>query len=353
MTDWTLERASDIRPTTLDWLWPGYLVRSKLALLDGDPEMGKSLLTIDIAARLSLGVPMPDGAPVDRPGTTILISAEDGAADTIRPRADAAGADLDRIILPGFGDRLPVLPDHIAKLEEMIRTVGADLLVLDPLMAFLPPRVAANVDQCVRQALTPLTNLAARTGCTILLVRHLAKRNDDRAAHRGVGSMGILAAVRSALFVAPHPSDYTLNVLSASKLNVGRRPPSLGYRVVAQPASPATIEWTGPIDLTADDLCRPPKSTECKIRDRAIDWLKCELAAGPRKAADIYAAAALAGIPERTLQRAKSNMPAKSHRVWDQKTERGEWYWYDSDVPWPKNAPFKKPYEFPPVEGPW
>src|SRR3989442_1501773 len=83
----------------------------------------------------------------------------------------------------------------------------------DPLMAFLPPRVAANLDQCVRLALPPLADLAARTGCTILFLRHLTKLLCGRAVRRGQGSMGILAAVRTALFVAPRPGDPTGRVL--------------------------------------------------------------------------------------------------------------------------------------------
>ena len=221
----------------------------------------------------------------------------------------------------------------------MIRAVSAELLVLDPLMAFLPPRVTANIDQCVRQALTPLTALAARTGCTILLVRHLvaSKTASTRpcAASAAWASWPRSARRHSTRRIpAITPCEYW----SVEELNVGQRPPSLSYRVIAAPARPATIEWTALIDLTADDLCRPLKSTEVKARDRAVDWLKRELAAGPRKAADLYAAAALAGIPERTLQRAKSDLPAKSHRTWDHKADRGEWYWCDHDAPWPKKA---------------
>ena len=111
MSPWTAERCSDVRAIPLDWLWPRYLARGKLALLDGDPEMGKSLVTLDLIARLSRGGPMPDGATVSRPGTSILVSVEDSAADTIRPRAEAAGVDLARLILPTFGGRLPRLPE--------------------------------------------------------------------------------------------------------------------------------------------------------------------------------------------------------------------------------------------------
>src|SRR5262249_26389086 len=175
MPTWKRRRCSDVGPIDLDWLWRGYLARGKLALLDGDPGMAKSLLAIDLMARLSRGGPLPDGTPVARPCTSILLSAEDDAADTIRPRAEAAGVDLGRLEVPDFGDRVPQFPDDLSALEELIVDVGADLVVIDPLFAFLPPRVAANLDQCVRLALTPLANLASWTGCAILLLRHFTK----------------------------------------------------------------------------------------------------------------------------------------------------------------------------------
>lgn len=353
MSPWEIELCSDVRPTKLEWLWRGYLARGKLAILDGDPEMGKSLLTIDLIARLSRGDALPDGSKVPRPGTSILLSAEDDAGDTVRPRAEAAGADLARLVIPNFGGRIPRLPVDIPALEELIRACSADLVVIDPVMAFLPPGVAANLDQCVRQVLSPLAVLAGRTGCAILLVRHLVKKSLARALLRGQGSVGIIAAVRTGLFVAPHPDDPTVRVLAATKSNVGRRPPALGYRVIESPAGQPTIEWTGPVDLLADSLCRKKLSTLVRARDRAIDWLKRELADGPRKSAELYAAAAEVGIPERTLNRAKSELPARSHRVWDEKANCGEWYWYDPDAAWPKKAPFRKPFEMPPLNLPY
>src|SRR5438270_8496598 len=105
MTPWKDELCRDVAARRLEWLWPGYLARGKLAILDGDPEMGKSLLTIDLIARLGRGGPLPDGANLPRPGTSVLLSAEDDAADTIRPRAEAARADLSRLVLPDYGGR--------------------------------------------------------------------------------------------------------------------------------------------------------------------------------------------------------------------------------------------------------
>ncbi|MFL6114876.1 MAG: AAA family ATPase, partial [Catenulispora sp.] len=322
-----------------------------LAILDGDPEMGKSLLTIDLIARLGRGGPFPDGAAVARPGTSVLLSAEDDAADTIRPRAEAAGADLSRLVLPDFGGRLPRFPEDVPDLEGLVRHCGAELLVIDPLMAFLPPRVAANLDQCVRQALTPLAGLAARTGCAVVFLRHLTKTGRDRAVYRGQGSVGIVAAVRTALFAAARPGDPGGRVLAVAKHNLGRRPPALGYRVVESPAGQPVVEWAGPVDLTADEACRTEPAGGVRPRDRAGVWLKQELATGPRPAAELYAAAAAAGIPERTLERAKAALGVSSHRTYDYTSGRGEWYWYDPDADWPGDAPFRKPSGLPPLRG--
>lgn len=341
---------SQVRPEAVRWLWPPYLARGKLTLLDGDPGVGKSLLTIDLAARLSRGGAMPAGEPAGRPHTVLLLNAEDPAADTTRPRAEAAGGDLERLHVVPLEDReAPLhLPACLPDLHQLVARHRADLLVIDPLMAFLPPHVSAGVDQCVRTALTPLARLAERTGCGVLLVRHLRK-DGGGAIRRGQGSMGIVGAARTGLLAGPHPADPTLNVLAVSKSNVAGEVPSLGYRIVSGANGLPVVQWARPVDLTADAVGGKPPA-KIPARDRAGLWLSEQLASGPRPATAVYSAAAEAGIPERTLERAKAALRVQSHKV--QAGERAEWYWYHPDAPWPADAPFKKPkvFELPPVE---
>lgn len=346
MTPLTARFTSDVRPSAVEWLWPHYLAKGKLTVLDGDPEAGKSLVSIDLAARLSRGGPLPDGVPLDRPMTSLFLTAEDGGEDTVRPRLEAAGADLGRVVLAGGPDgRAFRLPDDLPALEELIAGLAIDFAVIDPLMAFLPPRVAANLDQCVRQALNPLAELAARTRCTVLLIRHLTKQLSVRALYRGQGSVGIVAACRTGLLLGRHPDDPAVRVLAVTKSNLGPRPPALGLRVRGGVCP--VVEWGGPVDLTEEAACRP--AARLGAKDRATDWLRRELAAGPRTAADLFAAAAAAGIPEKTLKRAKQGLPAESHRTYDRQASRGEWYWYDPDAPWPADAPFRKPLGLEPL----
>jgi hypothetical protein len=346
----TARPLSQITSAPVRWLWERYLPRGKLAILDGDPGVGKSLLALDLAARLSRGGYLPDGtAAADRPHVTLILSGEDGAEDTLRPRAEATGGDLDRVLVVASTDGpLPRFPADVPALEESIRAHRADLVVIDPVMAFLPPEVAANSDQCVRGALNVLAELAERTDCTILLVRHLRKKEGGKAIHRGLASVGIIGSVRAGLMAAPHPADPELRVLAVTKTNLARKPPALGFRLVGDDAGRAAVAWEGPLDVPADALGLPVP-VPLFPRDRAADWLHRELARGPRKVTELLAAAAEAGIPDRTLERAKAELRVKAQFVHSRGGERA-WYWYDPCAPWPADAPFQKPFELPPLD---
>ena len=340
---------SRIESTPMQWLWEPYIPRGKLTLLDGDPGIGKSFIAIDLAARLSRGAPLPNGVIPSRPHVTLLLSAEDSAADTTRVRAEAAGADLDGLLAIDAMSGPPIFfPDRIADLEELIRLHAADLAVIDPLMAFLPPEIAATLDQCVRRVLTPLAALAARTNCAIVLIRHLRKQLEGRAVHRGLGSMGIIAAVRSGLLVSRRNDDPTRAVLAVTKSNIAGALPSLEFRIT-EVAGRAVIEWSGVAELSADTLVQRPEAP-LRIRDQAVLWLQKQLADGPRRVVELRDAAARAGIPDRTLDRAKGQLRVSSRKV--TLKDHSEWYWYDPTSTWPKNAPFKKPLPggLPPIE---
>jgi len=81
---------ADVERHPVRWVWPGRIARGKLTLIAGDPGLGKSFLTIDLAARMSTGATWPDDPLTERdPAATIILSAEDDPEDTIAPRFDA------------------------------------------------------------------------------------------------------------------------------------------------------------------------------------------------------------------------------------------------------------------------
>ncbi|MGI9050608.1 MAG: AAA family ATPase [Rubrobacteraceae bacterium] len=244
---------SSVEPEEVSWLWPSWLALGKLALVDGDPGLGKSAMTLDLAARVSAGKEFPDGAECEPGGAgVVLLSAEDGLADTIRPRLDAAGADTSKILalatVPDADgqDRLLSIPEDLPIIEKGIRRVGARLVVVDPLMAFFSGDTDSHKDQGVRRALAPLSGLAERTGAAVLVVRHLNKAAANNPLYRGGGSIGIIGAARMAFVVGKDPQDENRRVVASTKNNLAMPPRSLmfGLEEAESGSVRSTIEGT-------------------------------------------------------------------------------------------------------------
>src|SRR5262245_34827854 len=143
----TVIRYSQVVRQPIEWLWQERIALGKLTFLVGEPGLGKGLLAVDLAARVSRGSAWPGErehrAPV---GTAIVLGAEDDPRDTMSERLAAAGADLDRIItFTTEADEVgaPVarpfsLRDEMGALEAVLAsTPDCRLLVIDPISAYL------------------------------------------------------------------------------------------------------------------------------------------------------------------------------------------------------------------------
>lgn len=322
-------RLSDVVVEQVGWLWNRRIPLGKITVLDGDPGNGKSVLTTDIAARLSVGRTFPDGQPCEAAGV-VIMNAEDGLADTIRPRLDAAGGDPSRVLslatvpVGDEGDeRHLTIPEDIPTIEEGIRVISAKLVIIDPLMAFLSGRSDAHKDQDVRRALAPLARMAERTGAAVLLVRHLNKAQGGNPLYRGGGSIGIIGAARAGLLVGEHPEEDGLRVLAGNKSNLSPDPESLAYRIVTAANGAARIEYAGVTEARADALLRTPGDPEQKSAMReAMEFLRGELKDGPVAANAIKERARNNGISDATLRRAKADLRIASRKEGD-----GGWVW--------------------------
>jgi hypothetical protein len=309
---------ADVDREQVTWLWPGRIPRGKLVVLDGDPGVGKSTLTI--AAKVSTGSPFPDGARPER-GDVILLSAEDDIADTIRPRLEAAGADLNRCwVLPdvhpeGEPPRPPELPADLFLLEDLVKSKAAALVVVDPLMAFLAGQVDSHRDQDVRRVLASMAYMAARTGAAVLIVRHMRK-GAGSALDKGSGSIGIIGAARAGLLVAPDPEDEGRRILAMTKSNLAKMPEALAYRLVNDELyGAARVVWDGASRHTANDLVRARvDEDEAPALTEAARVLKEILADGPLPAGNVKRMAATAGVAERTLHRARHALGVTARR---------------------------------------
>jgi archaellum biogenesis ATPase FlaH len=252
---------SEVEAQQVRWLWSGRIPLGKLAILDGDPALGKSLLTLDIAARVTTGRPMPDGTPTEQ-GGVVLVAPEDGAGDTLKPRLEAAKGDPAQVLLLNtvehkgletdeVYERTFTIPGDLVVLEEAIHRVKAVLVILDPLMAVLGPDINSFRDQDVRRALTPLAQLAERMGCAVVIVRHLNKGNSENKLYRGGGSIGIIASARVGLMVTLDPDDENKRVLFTVKNNLSKWANSYTYQVVENEDGVPYIQWLEESDRPA------------------------------------------------------------------------------------------------------
>ena len=316
-----LQCVNDIRAQKLSWLWPGRIPLGKLTLFSGDPGLEKSLVTLDIAARTTCKTTWPDGACNEKSGSVVILSSEDDAADTIRPRLDAANADLTRIhileavrrqkqdgntSLEQFNlqDDITALQDAIAKLADV------RLVIIDPISAYLG-KTDSHVTSKVRGLLAPLTAIAQTLRFSVIFVEHLNKSN-LKPMYRSSGSIGFIAAARAAWCFGQDPENPSQRVMLPLKHNLAPEQQGLSYRIQeSRPEIPA-VAWGGPVALSADVVLQPEDSEERSECQQAMDWLREQLSGGPLPAPQVYREAKSVCIAERTLKRAKGKLGIKS-----------------------------------------
>jgi AAA domain len=321
--------ASKIERKKVEWLIPGRIPLAAVTLLVGDPGLGKSLYTHTLAAMVSRAG-----------GNALIATAEDSASATVRPRLEAAQADLERVSIvemtaeDGYPDALR-LPDDVVELELLVEEENARLLVVDPLMAHLPAEVNSWRDQSIRLALAPLRAIAERRHCAVVVVAHLNKSSSSDPIRRAGGSIGLSAAARSALLMAPNPDEpERQRVLTHWKSNVSELAPGQLYELepMLLPAlngypdvETVRLAYRGECDYDVEALLAERGDPEERgALDEVKAFLRDELADGRKVAvAVVRKRAGAAGIAPRTLERAKSKLGVKSEK----EGFEGSWAW--------------------------
>lgn len=357
--DLQIIRAADCPAEPVEWLWPEKIPIGKVTLLIGDPGTGKSLVALDVAARLSRGGAWPNhqAATADRaesknnlrqgdkekwrqgeeiidsqvslspclpvspsspphaatsnpsnaqpptPGSTLVLSAEDNLADTIRPRLDALGADPRNVfVVPSIHD----LRHDFAQLRVAVGSVpNCRLIIVDPINAYVGP-ADSHFQTVVQKVLAPLAELASEKRIAVLAIAHLRK-TDGAAIHRAAGSVGFVAAARSVWTICRDPENPNRQLLLPLKNNLSPAACGLAYSIEQHPTHSAPrIAWeSAPLQQSAETALAPknrgPESVE--LND-AAQWLKKNLEAGPWSAASLIRRADQFGFHKRTIQRA-------------------------------------------------
>jgi putative DNA primase/helicase len=224
----------------VEWLWPGFLPLGKLIVLCGDPGLGKSFLTMKIAALVSRGGPWPSvlgGETSGEPGSAIILSAEDDPADTIKPRLMAMGADLTKCLMhEGFVNQSDKLFDFVLgqSANHMRALAGSapdvKLVVVDPVSAYVGETDTYNNAQ-VRAMLRPLSEMANEYGITVILVTHMKKGQTEKAIHRAMGSLAFTAAARVVLGVTKDKGDSEIRVVTTIKSNLSKDTRAINFQI--------------------------------------------------------------------------------------------------------------------------
>jgi len=314
---------ADIEEQRVDWLWPGRIA-TKANVLGGAPGVGKSQLIANYIATVTTAGRWPDNTPC-KLGSAIIATSEDDAADTIKPRLRAAGANLSKVVILDAIDtvdgRKPWTLDDADELEALIEEQGdTRLIALDPVTQFLGKRDGHNTAD-VRGVLAPIQSLADKHHVCILMICHLNKSQGVGAGDRFNGSTAWPAVSRSAWLVGQHPHDEKQRVIVPVKNNLGDDKTGFAYTIEGcntETGIPTSrIVWAGETELAANDVINGPAKSPDDPEDQsakanAARFLAEQLKDGPKASREIWEASREAGIAEKTLKRAKKDMGIES-----------------------------------------
>ena len=240
-------RMSEVQSQEIEWLWYPFIPYGKLTIIQGDPGDGKTTMVLNLAAKLSKGEALDENMKVTEPVNVIYQTAEDGLADTVKPRLELAGADCERIIVIDESDKSLSMVDE--RLEQAIVRTGARLLILDPIQAYLGGGMDMNRANEARDMTKKLGALAEKTKCAIILIGHMNKASGNKAAYRGMGSIDFFAVARSVLLVGRVEGESNTRAVVQIKNNLA----AFGHPK-AFALSEDGFKWLGDYEITVDEV---------------------------------------------------------------------------------------------------
>jgi putative DNA primase/helicase len=319
--------AVNLQTREVEWLWAGRVPLGMITMFAGDPKLGKSYVTLSMAAAVSRGLPLPMSDVPSRAGSTILMSAEDDPVRTIVPRLTAAGADLTKIhilesvILANGCETLPSLRADIDAITAAATRLGdCRLIAIDPVSAYLKG-VDDNRNAVLRGVLTPLKRLAERLGAAVVLVSHLTKGTSANGKHRVLGSIAYVGACRANhLFVADHrdPTGRRVLVLDNGG-NVAPPSTTLAFVIEDQGPGPRVVWDDKTAPITVEEALRPQAAVnidreQADERHECDGWLRSFLAQGLKSSNEVFKAGNGAGFSKDQIRRAKYRIGAVARK---------------------------------------
>ncbi|HEY8007177.1 MAG TPA: AAA family ATPase [Methylocella sp.] len=310
---------------SIEWLWERWIARGKFHLIAGAPEAGKTTLALSIGAAISSASYWPDGTKAPA-GNVLIWTAEDGIADTIKPRLVQMGADLSRIkVVAGQrgpdGKTRPFNPaTDMPSLAEAANAIpgGVSLLIIDPVVAAIGTKTNSHNNAETRNSLQPVLDFAEATNCAVLGITHFTKGTAGKdPVERITGSVAFGALARIVLIASKNAASNQSEaprILVRAKSNIGPSGGGFGYDIIAAPLYErpdiiaTRIAWQESIEGSARELLAEAEGEEpgegLSKQDQAKRFLKTALSSGERPQKDIETEAKQGGISWGTLKRA-------------------------------------------------
>lgn len=312
--DYRLINMSDVKSKPITWLWYPYIPNGKITILQGDPGDGKTTLILRIAAKLSKGELIIDQNEKREPINIIYQTAEDGLADTIKPRLEAAYADTSRVYVIDDSKKSLSMCDD--RLEQALLETKAKLVILDPLQAFLGANVDMHRANEVRPIMSHLAALAEKYDCAVVLIGHMNKSMANKATYRGLGSIDIPASARSVLLLSRIKEKPTIRVMVQIKNNLAAEGEPIAFELNKKTG----FKFLGKYEITVDELLNG--TANLSKTEQAEKMIQSLLEDGVAKPQSLFVEQGkYRNISERTVIAAKKNLDIKSYKI------NGHWFW--------------------------
>lgn len=311
--------AADIAPETVEFLFYPYIPKGKITIVAGMEGSGKSVLMMELTARVSSGRDLPrqenSGHPSEAvtrdPQPVIYFSGEDGVEDTIVPRLRQAGANLGNVHIIDSDSNFRL--DATTEMDALLEEIGPALFVIDTLSTVVGG-LDLNKSSDAGETLKGLRQLSEKHDCSTVLVHHPNKSTIAKSTDVIANSKQLTAQPRSVLLVGNNEGDEedNLSYLVHLKCNVALKGRALAYEVSYDSQDyrvPPGVVWHGFSDKTNEDLHRYQEQQDLTKSEKAYWAIHDFLKDGPKPSTEVLEVG-MKYASERTVKSVWKTFPA-------------------------------------------